>query len=275
MRTAVLCIGKMENHYIREFVEHYKKIGFTNVILFDNNDPDGERFEDVIGDYINSGYVILRDYRGKYPGEAQPYAYEEGYNEFKNDFDWFAVFDIDEFLILNERFKSIDDYLGLGCFLNADCVRVSWRIMGDSGRVRVENGDYSLVNRFTEPSQKQAGQRWTKAIVRGGIDNFVTPKYGDGQAHLVRMDCIKHAMDANGIPVSNNSIRGGADFSNVALNHYSTKTMEEFILNKYAKGYSAKGLTSEKVLSKEYFFNVNEKTEEKEKLFDELIDKVK
>ena len=269
MKTCVLVIGKMENHYIREFVEWYKKIGFTNIILFDNNDPDGERFEDAIGDYIESGYVILRDFRGKYPGDAQPYAYEFGYNEFKNDFDWFAVFDVDEFLMLNERFNSIEDYLGMDCFSNADVIRVSWRSMSDSGLVRVENGDYSLVKRFTMPCKTQL--RWTKAIIRGGINDFVMPKDGDGQAHLVRIKCLRRTVDANGNPISNDSIRGGADWSNVALNHYSTKTIEEFVLNKIAKGYCSHGLKVEEILNKEYFFSGNERTEEKEQLYDELI----
>lgn len=270
MRTTVLACAKMENNYIREFVEHYKHLGFTNIILFDNNDPDGERFEDVIGDYITSGYVILKDYRGKYHGTSQPYAYEEGYNEFKNDYDWFAVFDIDEFLVLNERFKTIDDYLGMGCFNGCDCIRVSWRMYGDNGLVRVENGDYSLMNRFKCPEKVQ--DRWTKAIVRGGIDNFVVPKNGDGQVHLVRMDCINHAVDANGIPVSNMSIRNGCGFENAALNHYSTKTIEEFVLNKKKKGYGTGGLNPEG-LNIDYFFDQNERTKEKEDLYNELVSK--
>jgi len=60
-KILLCCIGKMENNYIREFVEHHKSIGFDNIVLYDNNDIDGEHFEDVISDYINSGYVILKD----------------------------------------------------------------------------------------------------------------------------------------------------------------------------------------------------------------------
>ena len=78
MKTLVCGIAKLENDYIREWVEHYKKIGFTNVVLYDNNDPDGERFEDVIGDYIESGFVILEDCRGKV--SYQHPAYIDCYN---------------------------------------------------------------------------------------------------------------------------------------------------------------------------------------------------
>ena len=64
VKTLVCGIAKLENDYIREWVEHYKKLGFTNVVIYDNNDTNGERFEDVIGDYISEGYVIIEDARG-------------------------------------------------------------------------------------------------------------------------------------------------------------------------------------------------------------------
>lgn len=75
MRTTVLACAKLENNYLREWVEWYKNLGFTNVIIYDNNDPDGERFEEVIDDYIKEGFVIVEDIRGLYPGNAQYYAY--------------------------------------------------------------------------------------------------------------------------------------------------------------------------------------------------------
>jgi hypothetical protein len=95
-KVLLCCIAKMENLYIREFVEHYKNLGFDNICLYDNNDPDGEHFEDVIEDYIKSGYVILKDVRGKQL--AQMPCYTECYKEYKNKYDWIAYFDIDEFL---------------------------------------------------------------------------------------------------------------------------------------------------------------------------------
>ena len=52
MRTLLCCIGRQENKYIREFVEYYKNLGFTNICLYDNNREYEERFEDVIGDYV-------------------------------------------------------------------------------------------------------------------------------------------------------------------------------------------------------------------------------
>ncbi|MBO6272264.1 glycosyltransferase family 92 protein [bacterium] len=54
----------MENNYIKEFVEHYKKLGFDNICLYDNNDVNGEKFTSVINKYIKSGFVIVKNKRG-------------------------------------------------------------------------------------------------------------------------------------------------------------------------------------------------------------------
>ena len=65
LRVMLCCIGRLENPYIREFVEYYKNLGITNICLYDNNFDGEEDFRDVIGDYIDSGYVILKNVRNK------------------------------------------------------------------------------------------------------------------------------------------------------------------------------------------------------------------
>ena len=58
-------MGKNENKYSLEFVEYYKKIGVDKIIIYDNNDINGETFESVVFKYIESKYVEIIDYRGK------------------------------------------------------------------------------------------------------------------------------------------------------------------------------------------------------------------
>ena len=40
-QVYLCCIGKNENRYAREFVEWYKNLGFSKIIIYDNNDTDG------------------------------------------------------------------------------------------------------------------------------------------------------------------------------------------------------------------------------------------
>ena len=51
---VLLCaIGKNENLYAKEFIEHYLFLGFDKIIIFDNNDLKGEYFNDILIDYIS------------------------------------------------------------------------------------------------------------------------------------------------------------------------------------------------------------------------------
>ena len=56
---------KLENKYIKDFVQFYQKIGVDKIFLYDNNDKDGEKIEDIIPEYIKNGFVEISDWRGK------------------------------------------------------------------------------------------------------------------------------------------------------------------------------------------------------------------
>jgi len=44
--SVCLCtLAKLENKYIREFVNHYKNYGVDKIYLYDNNDINGEKFD--------------------------------------------------------------------------------------------------------------------------------------------------------------------------------------------------------------------------------------
>ena len=57
-------ICKLENLYIKEYIDYYKKLGYNHIYLYDNNDIDGERFEDVIQKEIDEGFISIINYRG-------------------------------------------------------------------------------------------------------------------------------------------------------------------------------------------------------------------
>jgi len=76
MKVALCAIAKLENHYIREWIEWYKNLGVDHIFLYDNNDINGERFNDVIQDHIDSKFVEIVDYRG-----IRPPCQKEAYND--------------------------------------------------------------------------------------------------------------------------------------------------------------------------------------------------
>ena len=59
-RNTQVCIclsGKKENRYIREYVEHYKALGVDKIFLYDNNDIDDEKFDDILSDYVKNNFM--------------------------------------------------------------------------------------------------------------------------------------------------------------------------------------------------------------------------
>ena len=73
LKVCVCTIGKEENLYAREYVSHYKRYNVDRIIIYDNNDLNGEKFEEVLSDYISSGFVKIIDNRGKISQQLQVY----------------------------------------------------------------------------------------------------------------------------------------------------------------------------------------------------------
>ena len=107
-KVCLCAIAKEENKYIREFVEHYKNYDIDKIYIYDNNDKNGEKFEDVIDDFIKSGFVELIDY--KEVPQPQIKSYNDCYRRYNKLYDWLIFFDIDEFIFLKD-FTSFKSFL--------------------------------------------------------------------------------------------------------------------------------------------------------------------
>ena len=220
-----LCvIGKEENAYIKEFVNHYKTLGFDHIYLYDNNELNGEKFEDVIRNEIKEDFISIINYRG-YKG-VQLNAYFNSYkNNYKN-YRWLAFFDIDEFLELPEN-KTIRQFLENKIFSNCQNIKIGWLEFTDNDLTKYENK--SVQERFTTPLVNHS--RIVKSVVRGNLNvnywdkatNAHTSKYGF------------QSCNPSGKIIDPTSVFIDAPNNTTFLKHYITKTIEEYI-NKINKG---------------------------------------
>lgn len=270
IRTLLCCIGRHENQYIREYVEYYKKLGITNICLYDNNYDGEEHFEDVIGDYIDSGFVILKDYRNQ--SKCQIRAYEECYKEYSRKYNWICFFDCDEFLTFKDEI-SIDGYLSSEKFKKYNAIKINWMIYGDNNMLR--NDGRPVTERLTEPImplEKKVTYNFPennhiKTIVRGGL---VSVKFMN-QPHSTN---VAKQCNASGIQAERAvSPFNTFDYEQAWLRHYSTKTAEEYA-DKMLRGFPDQiPLNQEKIktLVETRFFNYNKITEEKINLFTEKL----
>ena len=260
-----LCsIGKNENLYIREFVEHYKLLGFDKIYIFDNNDINGEKFEDIIEDYIINKFVEIIDLRGLTTVQLPVINY--CYQKYQNLYDWIAIFDIDEYLFLKNT-SNINDYLYTKRFEKCQSIVFNWLIYDDNDLEKYD--DRKLKDRFKRPkifSDK------TKSIVRTNFNNI----YIIG--HIVGIN-INYFCDSNGnrvFPSTFSDLEYNRN-NTAIIKHFYTKSAEEFC-NKIKRGdaifykqyFNYIDIFRGKL---EYFFNINNNTKKKMEIFKKCFGK--
>lgn len=262
MRILLVCIGKCENAYIREFVEYYKKLGITNICIFDNNDPDGESFHNVLDDYISDDFVYVIDYRGR--KVCQLSAYQEAWDMFRDKYDWIMFFDCDEFLDIYG--SLLQEFLD--SFKDANIIKVNWKIYGDNELLK--NDGRPVRERFTTPLPEHIHIHYNdkeendhiKSIIKTDSDISWSNAWNP---HIPRLGPHTVVYLSNGNLSSRpNSPWEKYDYSRACLHHYVTKTASEF-RNKMKRGY-ADQVNSGNTLNINKFFRYNSYTEEKEKI---------
>jgi hypothetical protein len=255
MKTALVAIGRRENQYAREWVEHHLALGFDHIYIYDNNHEGEEHFEDVLGDFVADGSVTIIDWRDI--EKAQRSAYNHAYRciSLSPDYGWIAFFDFDEFLCLpdRERTATVAEFLAT-IPQEYQAVMIPWLMMTDNGLVY--NDGRPLMFRFTESTTNGGGQG--KCIVRTGIEGLRFTR----SVHVPYEPTLR-CCTPQGKPTIQKRHQP-QDTSVAYLKHFSTKTIEEWLTNKMQKG--AAGITYDTFCEKykDYFFTINARTPEKE-----------
>ena len=244
MNAVVVAIGRMENQYAREFVEHHLGIGFKCIIIADNNYDGEQDFRDVLHDYIEDGRVIIENYRNQVA--AQRRAYAELYEKYEHRYDWFGFFDFDEHLCLRDG-VTLADLLNTSNYV----VRVNWQCYGDNGLVN--NDRRPLAERFTKPLPHPLYVQYTdhaendhvKSIIRSGL-------------RKIEFTHNPHVI-GNMSPFQPFNSQAPA-----VLRHYITKTAEEWT-EKWRKGTGSRTYQQFVQSYADRFFKYNKRTPQKEK----------
>lgn len=144
MNIALVCIAKDEDNYIDEWIEYHLKLGFSKIIIHQND----WRYK---GKYINDKSIELIEYDGP---DKQMVAYNEFMKNNCNKYDWAGFIDIDEFVVLKKH-SCISDFLA--DYNDYHAVGLNWNLFGSNGLEF--NGEYSVIKRFTK-----CGKRFVEEI---------------------------------------------------------------------------------------------------------------
>ena len=209
IKICICTLGKKENLYVREFVDHYKLYGVDKIFIYDNNEIDGEEFENVLSDYISNGFVEIINYRGK--NQAQIQMMKDCYKTYFGKYDWFILFDMDEFIYLKSHI-NIKSYLKRSKFRKYEVIYFFRAFHTDNNHLHYYNK--SLFERFPKSVYNNFN---VKPILRGNISNLNI--YNN---HLINGN-IKYCY-SNGQKYAKKK-----DFKNYFIDHFYFKSTEEFI----------------------------------------------
>jgi hypothetical protein len=223
--SIALCgIVRNEIRSIVEWLAHYKALGFTDFLIYDNDSTDGT--SDVLRALDAAGEIIRLDWPHEMGARPQRLAYEHARKH--AEADWLAFFDADEFLVLHQD-------AGIGAFLarfgpEVSAVAVNWIVFGSGGQQRYRAAP--VLERFTDALPPEAAQnRTVKAIGRRerltgtGIHRVAVAEglYALPSGREARFEGLTAVLEP--------------DVTVAALHHYAVKSLEEFG-EKRARGHA-------------------------------------
>ena len=260
-KVCLCAIGKKENLYAKEFVDYYKSLGYNHIFIYDNNDKDDEKFEEVLNEEISKNFVTIIDYRGYRGKKNRPQfdAYYDCYEKNSKEYDWLSFYDFDEFLYLKNH-KNIQEFLDDSKFSHCINIKINWVLYSDNDLIYYENKP--VQERFITALFNDSDNKHIKSMVRGHLKENYWKNMR--QPHCSYNNLIN--CDPTGIIIDSKSPFNTPQNYDVAfIKHYATKTVEEFI-GKIKRGRSDKVVKIDDNFWKErfkYFFEKNKKTKEK------------
>ena len=163
IKIALCTMGREENLYAEEFIEYYINLGINHLFIYDDNENNTEKINDVI-DKKYQKYLTIYETK-RFNIDNQTAAFTECYNNHMKDFDWFLMVDMDEYLfIVNDTLKG---YLLNKRFNKCDFIKINWVIATDNNLIYYD--PRSLFERFKPPYIKS---EFVKSIIRGNISGL-------------------------------------------------------------------------------------------------------
>ena len=122
MKVALVCIARNEDRYINEWIEYHLRLGFDHIFVY----VDLWKFDSV---WDNVTVIQVSRLKYRYP---QIPVYNEALETLYPEYDWVAIFDVDEFLVLKIH-NNIKEFLA-----DKTCsVGINWVLFGEIGRAHV------------------------------------------------------------------------------------------------------------------------------------------
>lgn len=223
IKVCLCTQAKGQNKYIREYVKFYKKMGVDKIIIYDNNDKDGEKLDDVIDDYISKKFVVVKNHRGK--KKVLLKMMNDCYQKNKNNYDWIIFYSTNEYIHLN-NYTNIKNFLNEEKFKKCDKIYLNWVYHTDNNLYHYEKKPVQLRFPQTEPKPKfeeSLKHNYVRSIIRGNLEDIKI------NSIYKLVGKIKGCNALGEFPEMELYTMDTPDFDNYYIDLYFSKSVDEFI----------------------------------------------
>lgn len=252
MKTYLIAVAKNESKYIDDWIAWHRKLGFTNIIIYDNS-----------GNGNLKSYENIEVYDA--PGESiQLQAYADALNKLTYG-TWAITLDIDEYLDLGGI--TVDEFLKP--YNGVDSVKLNWVCYGDCEQTKFE--DRPVTERFIKPSRLDCVYNDTIKIPENlHTKSFFCYKYKPTQ---IDIHCT-HIVGGIAINTDGKQVNMDAPFTNELclkrgfVRHYITKSVTEWCERRLNTKDACGNVVADFDTLKRWYFNINTYSKEKEDIIE-------
>lgn len=257
---GIVAIFKGEDDYLVEWIEFHKMMGVQHFILYDNGLEKSTR--KILNPYIKSNlvtHILLPHIEGSREGRhihtasTQQVAYADAIIRFRNNFQYLLQLDIDEFLFPKSH-SSITEVLNKYDDKKLARIEVNWTNFGNNGHINKPDG--LVIENFTKSGRGTIPNTVKSISNTRYLSRFFIYTNIHRFSHRITIKDIFTKLFC-GFPII---IKGNDSNKLFQLNHYITKSKEEFLAKnqKFKKGWQTGKKTLELYNKLNHKFNTIE-----------------
>ncbi len=248
MKIAIAAIVKNEAPYLLEWIAYHRVIGVSHFLIANNDSTDETSV--LLQQLQSLGLLTTIDFPTTGDTKPQLPAYQKLTSLCPQSIDLIAFIDADEYLtLMDETHTTLNPVVNqLFADPSTSAIAMNWACFGSAGHLFRDEG--MVIERF----HRQSAQKFTanlnyKTIVRRqSIINFRNPHH----VNISGGDYLNSAGEALLFDTNKPGISKALVWDNIRVNHYVTKSLEEFVVGKSRNGSAA---TKGRLKHKQYFLN--------------------
>lgn len=222
MKAIICTCIKDECDYLAEWIEYHLALGFEHIFLFE--DVGSKSHAEIVDKYdrVTMFPISVAIGEPEHRERIQMKAYTYSIKKFKDDYDWAAFIDADEFIEFEDGY-SLDRLLGE--YAEYMGIMLSWRLYGANGRVKRPKGgvidSYPEYDDTTDYIKVWGGAEWAVKSI----------------ANLKKNPTMKHIHWAHGAINMNGGYYPECKvYKKAWIRHYYTKSWEDWVYRIMKRG---------------------------------------